>query len=99
MMVHTKDAVPHLVRLLSSTDPQLRNPAIRGLSLFVRGAPILTAENVRAMAYFTEGQNGEYLDEAISPYVTITPVSPTTESEYVSAWSAWWNRMATKWTN
>jgi hypothetical protein len=99
MMLHTKDAVPHLVRLLSSAEPHLRDAAVRGLSLFVRGAPILAAENVRAMAYFTEGRNKEYLDGAISPYVTISSVSPEKESEYVIAWSAWWGRMATKWTN
>jgi hypothetical protein len=99
MMVHTKDAVPSLVKLLSSKEPQLRDAAVRGLSLFVKGTPILTPEKARAMAYFAEGQNEEYLDRAISPYVTIAPVPPEREGEYLSAWSAWWDRMATKWTN
>lgn len=97
MMIHTKDAVPHLAGLLTSTDPSLRDAAVRGLSLFVRGAPILSAANLRAMAYLTEGQNREFLDEAIVPYVTITPIPNGKEREYASAWIAWWNRMAGNW--
>lgn len=94
MMIHTGEAVPHLARLLSSTDPQLRNAAVRGLSLFVKGVPVLSAENVRSMAYFGGEDKPEYLDEAIAPYVSVSGAPVKTESKYVSAWSEWWTRMA-----
>ncbi len=97
MMIHTKDAVPHLVKLLAKSDSQMRNAAIRGLSLFVRGAPILDGPNIRAMTYLAEGQTPEYVDEKISPYITITLVPPDREDEYVKAWLDWWSRMGPKW--
>lgn len=96
MMIHTKDTVPHLAKLLSSIDPELRGAAIRGLSFFVKEVPILSAENVRSMAYFAEVENPEYFDETISPYVSIIPVSPEKEAEHVKAWLEWWRRMATR---
>jgi hypothetical protein len=67
---------------------------VRGLSLFVKGVPILSAENVRSMAYFGGEEKPEYLDEAIAPYVSVSGVLAKTESNYISAWSAWWTRMA-----
>ena len=97
MMTHTKDAVPHLARLLSVPNKLMQEAAVRGLSLFVRGAPILTGPNVRAMAYLVDEQNPEYVDDKISPYITITPVPSGREDEYVKAWLDWWSRMAPKW--
>lgn len=97
MMIHTREAIPHLIALLASSDPPVQDAAIRGLSLFVRGAPILSAENVRVMAHLTEDQNPDFLDDAIAPYVSITPVPPGRDSEYVRAWMGWWERMQVKW--
>ncbi len=96
MMIHTRDAIPHLAKLLSSTDPQLRNAAVRGLSLFVKGAPVLSGENVRSVAYFGGEDKPEYLDEAIAPYVSVSGAPAGKESEYASAWSAWWTLMASR---
>lgn len=94
MMIHTREAVPHLVKLLSLSDPRLANRAVRGLSLFVNGGPILSGNNVRNMTFLTEGQNREFLDECIAPYVTISPVPPERQGEYTGAWLAWWARRA-----
>ena len=98
MMIHTKEAAPQLAKLLAAKDPQLRQTAVRGLSLFVRGAPVLDGPNVRAMAYLAEGQVSEYVDERILPYITITPAPPGREDEYVKAWQEWWGRMSHKFT-
>src|SRR5439155_13110683 len=38
--VHTKEAVPFLVRLLDSPDKDVRNNALHGLNAFVVGLPI-----------------------------------------------------------
>lgn len=97
MMIHTREAVPHLVKLLLLSDPQLANRAVRGLSLFVNGAPILSGNNIRNMAFLTEGQSREFLDEGIAPYVTISPVPPDRQGEYTGAWLAWWARMGANW--
>ncbi len=96
MRIHTKEAVPAFIKLLASDDPPLRDAAVRGLSLFVRGAPVLSPANVRAMAYFAEGQNKEFLDEGIAPYVTAAPVPSDRWPEYRDAWLAWWARMSDK---
>jgi len=98
MMIHTKDAVPHLVRLLASKDTVLRGAAIRGLSMFVRGIPILTPENVRTMQYLNE-KPSEYWDPGIAPYVTMIPIPPEKEAAFVNAWTSWSNRMAQKFSN
>ena len=98
MMIHTKDAVPHLVKLLSKPEIQMRNAATRGLSMFVRGVPVLDGPNLRAMAYLAEGDNSGYADDLILPYVTMAPAAPGREDEYVKAWLDWWSRMASKWT-
>jgi hypothetical protein len=97
MMIHTRDAVPFLAKLLTRGDPQSLEVAVRGLSLFVRGAPILTPEKVRAMAYFTEAENREFLDSSIAPYVTVTRIPSGREIDYRDAWIAWWARVSGKW--
>lgn len=99
MKIHTKDTVPVLVEFLDSTDPQLRDTAIRGLSLFVREVPILTPEQTRAVAYLADRGNPELMDQGIAPYVTITPVPVGEMQRYVTAWKDWWIRMSGKWSS
>lgn len=97
MKIHTKDAVPLLAGLLGSADAYLQDAAVRGLGLFVRGAPVLTSTQVKAMAYLTNQPDPELLDEGIAPYITVTPVPSGKIQEYASAWKAWWSRMSGKW--
>jgi hypothetical protein len=97
MKIHTKDAVPLLVGLLGSADAYLQDVAVRGLSLFVRGAPILSGNQVKAMAYLTNRPDPQLLDDGISTYVTVMSVPSGEIQEYVSAWKAWWTRMSSKW--
>lgn len=96
MRIHTKDVVPFLAVLLSSTDQRLRDFGVRGLSLFVRGAPVVTAENTRAMAYLAGNDGGEFLDSGIAPFVTVAPAPAERETEFVEAWKAWWGRVSAR---
>jgi hypothetical protein len=99
MMIHTRESVPYLVKLLGCADPYVQDAAIRGLSLFVRGAPVITGANLPSMPYLVEGELNEFSDDAISPYVTIIRVPGERTNEYVGAWSAWWGRMSSKWSH
>lgn len=99
MKIHTKETVPAFVEFLDSTDPQLQDAAIRGLSLFVRGVPVLTPEQTRAMAYLADRGNPELLDRGIASYVTVTPVPAGEMQRYVTAWKDWWSRMSGKWSS
>jgi HEAT repeat protein len=94
--LHTKEAVPVLVQLLDSEVPSRQEQGVRGLSLFVRGAPVLTPEARRAMGYLLEGEQSEFRDAAIAPYLSITPVPTEQLPEHVAAWKAWWTRMSGK---
>lgn len=93
MTIHTKDTVPHLASLLTSADPELQNMAIRGLSLFVNGAPVLTADGIRRMAYLTEDRSTGFKDEAVASYVAVGGPPADLRDAYVEAWQAWWTRM------
>jgi hypothetical protein len=97
MKVHTKDAAPVLVDLLDSADGYVQDAAIRGLSLLVRGAPVLTGDKIRGMAYLVNEPDPKLLDEGIAPYVTVTPVPVGQIQEYASAWKAWWSRKSANW--
>lgn len=98
MMIHTKVAVPQLARLLDSKDAGIRGAGIRGLSMFVKGVPVLTPANVQTMQYLKEAPN-EFLDEGIARYVTINNVALEKESEFTFAWKLWLNRHANKLAN
>ena len=97
MHIHSKEAAPFLANLLQSEDSKLQALAIRGLSLFAKGVPVLTASNLQAMAYLADSKPNEFVDDAIKPYVVITPIPSDRESEYRDAWLAWWGRNAAKW--
>jgi hypothetical protein len=92
--IHTRDAVPHLVELLDSKDIAVRRSAIHGLSLFVAGVPILTAERTINMVYLGEHEKSEFYDNGIAPYVSVTPVGIPAGpvDQYVTAWRLWWLR-------
>lgn len=98
MMIHTKGAVPQLVRMLTSKDVALRGMGIRGLSMFVRGVPILTPESIRTMKYLDE-KPSEYWDPGIAPYISITSLPPEREAAFVNAWTSWALRQAQKIAN
>lgn len=96
MMIHTNGAVPSLLNLLKSPDPAIQDAAIRGLSLFVNGAPVLTEDAVKRLAHFTSAENSDYVDSAIAPFISVAPVPAARRVEYVDAWTQWGTRMSAK---
>ena len=98
MMIHTKTAVPQLAKLLDSKDAGIRGAGIRGLSMFVKGVPVLTPANVQTMQFLKEAPN-EFLDEGIARYVSINNVALENEGEFIFGWKLWLNRHVNKLTN
>ncbi len=95
-MIHTKGAVYCLLNLLKGSDPAAQDAAIRGLSLFANGVPVLTADAIRRLAHFTTGENSEYVDSAIAPFISVAPVPAEKRAQYVNAWTQWGERMSAK---
>ena len=91
MRLHSKLAVPYLVKLLEGQNAGMRAFANQGLSLFVSGVPALTPDKVRPMQHLTKPPN-EFLDEEIAPFVLFNSVAPEVEGEFTSAWKAWSKR-------
>lgn len=97
MRIHSAAAVPFLADFLSTPEPELHNLAVKGLSLFVNGAPPLISQgSTTSMSYLVRNDKAsKYLDASIEPYVTVIGIPPGRRDEFVHAWRMWWSRMRT----
>ncbi len=89
--IHTKEALPLLAGLLSSTDPEERMKGVSGLAAFANGCPQQTPGNVASMEYL-QFRN-------LSPFRTVETMAnfafrrgpEEQETRLVSYWLNWWN--------
>jgi hypothetical protein len=86
LSTHTKETAPVFVDLLDSSDEQLQDAAIRGLSLFVR----------KPNSGLMDAAIAPYVTATTAPYDTATPVPAGEMQRYVAAWKEWWKRMVGK---
>lgn len=91
--IHTKEAVPYLAAMLSSSDPDLIESAVSGLSEYAKGvriAPDGAERNAALDDAFNPGkQHGARLAE--EEFLHIGPFqSPEEEQQFVGAWKNWW---------
>jgi hypothetical protein len=89
--IHTKETLPLLASLLSSTDANEQERAVYGLSAFANGCPMQTPDNVVSMAYLQCTQPSTYRTTETLANFGFRPGSPDKETVLVSFWQTWWN--------
>jgi hypothetical protein len=87
--IHTKESLPFLAGLLTSSDPNEQARGVFGLSSFANACPAQTPANVVSMAYLQCSNQGTYS----TPQTTANFASPGTPSgQVVTFWINWWNQ-------
>jgi hypothetical protein len=87
--IHTRESLPFLASLLTSSDVKEQARGVFGLSSFANVCPAETPANVISMAYLQCTSNGPY--STTDTVVNFTsPGSPS--SQVVSFWINWWNQ-------
>jgi hypothetical protein len=89
--MHTKESVPFLASLLSSSDPGERVNAVIGLSSFANGCPVQTPANVASMEYMEFKKPSPYRTAETIAAFAFGPVDSERESELTAFWTGWWN--------
>ena len=90
--IHTKEAIPFLGQLLSSSDPGEQGQAVFGIGAFANGCPSQTPDNIptgeflqfKYPAYRTAQTTAHFVFSLNTP--TVSEIAP-----YVSFWKDWWS--------
>ena len=92
--IHTRQTLPYLASLLSSSDRRTREYALQGMSRFADNLPITTEQNI---------PNGQSLQpRGVTPYRTADTdkyslsrkwLGQTDEAPYLQFWKNWWVNM------
>lgn len=90
--MHTKESLPFLASLLSSSDATERMNAVIGLSSFANGCPAQTPANVSSMEYMQFKNPSPYRTAETMAAFAFGPVDSERESELVDFWTGWWNQ-------
>ncbi len=90
--IHTKEALPALVRLLDFKNDRVRPYAISGFCLFVRNAPIVTPESVPSMPWLQSRPPTPLLNSETQHYCMLGGISGQAGDleTYASFWRSWW---------
>jgi hypothetical protein len=87
--IHTREFLPFLASLLTSSDPKEQARGVFGLSSFANVCPAETPANVVSMAYLQCANNGPYSTaDTASNFATPGALG----SQVVSFWINWWNQ-------
>ncbi|MGI9072859.1 MAG: HEAT repeat domain-containing protein [Bryobacteraceae bacterium] len=97
--IHTKESLPFLASLLSSSDPEERMRGLFGLSSFANGCPPQTPENVTSGDYLQFKYPSLYRTKETIAEFAFRPGPADQESQLVSFWLDWWNNNKASLTN
>jgi hypothetical protein len=86
--IHTKETLPFLASLLSSTDANEQVLAVNGLSSFANSCPMQT---FGSMDYLHCDAPGRYTTTQTTANFAFPAVSADRLAPLVSFWQAWWN--------
>ena len=90
--LHTKEAVPALVTLLDSSDPEVGGLALSGLCMFTRNAPLLNV-NVSPSdpAWMKSREPAPFRTRETEAYCWMTPAPATlAPPDRKAFWKQWW---------
>ena len=86
--IHTADALPYLVKLLDSTDREVRVDAVRGLWMFANGVAIQDPKRIDSAAYLKPRPTA--WSEQTRAFVVSGDASDEKVEECVRFWKGWW---------
>jgi hypothetical protein len=89
--VHTKESLPFLASLLSSSDPSEQERAVYGLSSFANGCPIQNRDNSVGMGYLQCNLPSAYKTPDTTAHFAFRQGTPAQEASVISYWQAWWD--------
>jgi hypothetical protein len=90
--VHTRETVPFLASLLSSSDSSEQERAIYGVSAFANGCPIQTNANATSMTYLTQcNHSSTYSTPDTVAHFAFGPGSAERMSAFAQFWQGWWS--------
>jgi len=96
--IHTREAMPALFALLSTTEERVRINALSGICLFIRNAPTVTPQAVVSMSWMQSRQPAPLLNDETQSNCLLggTPGNTADLQRYVDFWNAWWLRHRTE---
>ncbi|HLH41901.1 MAG TPA: hypothetical protein VKV74_02855 [Bryobacteraceae bacterium] len=89
--IHSKETLPFLASLLTSSDTGEQERAIYGISAFANSCPMQTPANVVSMAYLQCSASGPYGTPDTLAHFGFRPGSASEQSGLASYWQAWWD--------
>ncbi len=90
--IHTRESLPFLASLLSSSDASERVNAVIGLLSFANDCPMQTPANVASMDYIQFKNPSSYRTAQTIAAYAFGPMDSERESELVAFWTEWWNQ-------
>jgi hypothetical protein len=90
--VHTREAVPFLASLLSSSDSNEQERGIYGVSAFANGCPIQTQANAMSMTYLTQcNHSSTYSTPDTQAHFAFGPGTAGQIPAFAQFWQGWWS--------
>lgn len=90
--LHTRDTLPFLASLLSSSSSSEQEQAIYGMSAFANGCPVQTRANTTSMAYLTQCDHSSTYSTADTwAHFAFGSGSSDRNSAYLQFWQGWWS--------
>jgi hypothetical protein len=88
--VHTREALPFLSQLLTSSDSNERMRGLFGFSSFANGCPYQTNANVASMDYLRCPPGPYTTADTLASFIVV-PGNALQESQAASFWQRWWD--------
>lgn len=89
--IHSREAIPYLIRLLDSAHAGVRQFALSGLSLFAENLGVMTQDSIPTMAWLKPVGPTPYRTRETDKFVGYRGRIPSTvHHEYVAFWKSWW---------
>ncbi len=88
--MHTKETLPYLAYLLSSSKRDEQLQGIYGLGAFANGCPMKTRANLISMGYLVCTQPSEYRTSDTEKQFAFLPGDPAQEAALARFWQDWW---------
>jgi HEAT repeats len=97
--MHTKESVPFLASLLTSSDPNDQLQAIIGISSFANGCPAQTPANIASLEYMHFTNPSPYRNDQTIASFAFGPVESQRQAELAGFWSTWWTEHKADFSN
>jgi hypothetical protein len=92
-VMHTKESLPYLVRLLDSPHQSIRYQAMAGLASFANIGHIPLSEKIRSLGQPIASTRGPYTTDETLQHFPTSENFKKDEARYISFWKIWWTQV------